>query len=257
MQDGLSQDQIALVLRRAAELDRELGAGCPSGLDDAAVEQAAVEAGISSPAVRRALAEWRAGVLAQAPGRSRHRILGPPTLTVCRTLPGPVSVVEDQLHRFLRAELFDLRRDMGARTTWVRRRSLEATARRAVDRAVNHRLVLRDVNHVDLSIVEQDDDWVLVRVDVDVLALRHAQGTVAGSATFVGSGATAFVAALNGLHPAVLVVGAAGAGVMGAGLWVGSSRYRKRAQELESGLGGVLDRIERGRTRLSGRRGGR
>lgn len=257
MQDGLSQDQIALVLRRAAELDRELGSGCPNGLDDAAVEQAAVEAGISSPAVRRALAEWRAGVLAEEPNRSRRGILGPPALTVCRTLPGPVVMVEEQLHRFLREELFDLRRDMGARTTWVRRRSLEATARRAVDRAVNHRLILRDVNHVELSIVEQDDEWVLVRMNVDVLALRHAQGTVAGSATAVGSGVTAFTAALNGLHPAVLVVGAAGAGVMGAGLWVGSSRYRKRVEELESGLGGVLDRIERRRTRLSGRRGGR
>jgi len=253
----LSQDQIALVLRRAAELDRELGAGCANGLDDAAVEQAAVEAGISSPAVRRALAEWRAGVLAEAPQRPRHRILGPPTLTVCRTVPGPAAVVEGQLHRFLREELFDLRRDMGARTTWVRRRSLEATARRAVDRAVGHRLILRDVNHVDLSVVDQDDEWVLVRLNIDVLAVRHAQGTVAGSATVVGGGVTAFTAALNGLHPAVLMVGAAGAGVMGAGLWIGSSRYRRRVEELESGLGGVLDHIERGRTRLSGRRGGR
>ena len=257
MQDGLSQDQISLVLRRAAELDRELGSGCANGLDDAAVEQAAVEAGISSPAVRRALAEWRAGVLVEPPHRSRHRILGPPTLTVCRTVPGPAAAVEDQLHRFLREELFDLRRDMGARTTWVRRRSLEATARRAVDRAVGHRLILRDVNHVDVSVIDQDDEWVLVRLNVDVLAVRHAQGTVAGSAAVVGGGATAVAAALSGLDPTVLMVGMAGAGVTGAGLWVGSNRYRKRVDELESGLGGVLDRIERGRTRLSGRRGGR
>ncbi|HEX6597410.1 MAG TPA: hypothetical protein VF045_10770, partial [Acidimicrobiales bacterium] len=131
MQNGLSQDDIAVVLRRAAEIDRELGSGSANGLDDAAVEQAAVEAGISSPAVRRALAEWRAGVLEEPSSRTRRRILGPPTLTVCRTVPGPASEVEDHLHRFLNDELFELRRDLGSRTTWIRRRGLEATARRA------------------------------------------------------------------------------------------------------------------------------
>lgn len=257
MQNGLTQDEIALVLRRAAEIDRELGSGGGSGLDDAAVEQAAVEAGISSPAVRRALAEWRAGVLVERPARARRRILGPPTLTVCRAVPGPASVVEGQLHRFLHDELFELRRDLGSRTTWIRRRGLEATARRALDRALSQRMILREVNHVDVSVVDQDDEWVLVRLDLDVVALRHAQGTVAGSATVVGGSVAVGSAAVAGLHPAVLAVSAAGAGVMGAGMWFGSSRYRKQVDELEAGVSGVLDRIERGRHRLSGRRGGR
>ena len=219
MRQGLTQDQIALVLGRAAELDRELASPPDTGLDDTAVEQAAVEAGISSASVRRALAEWRAGVLVEAPGaRPKRYVLGPPTLTVCRSLPGPAAAVEQQLHRFLHDQLFELRRDFGTRTTWIRRRGLEATARRAVDRAVGNRLVLREVNHVDLSVVDEDEEWALVRLDLDVLAHRHAQGTIAGSATAVGGGVAVGTAAVAGLHPALLAASAAGAGVMGLSL---------------------------------------
>src|SRR5262249_16119522 len=64
MRDGLTQDQVALVLRRAADLDRHLGQTAPEPtLDPAAVEQAAIEAGISRAAVRRALAELHSGLL--------------------------------------------------------------------------------------------------------------------------------------------------------------------------------------------------
>src|SRR5439155_6738581 len=138
MQDGLTQDQVSLVLRRAAELDQQFGLPGEAGIDEATLEQAAVEAGLSPDAVRRALAELRSGLL--EPARPRHRgVLGEPTLTLCRTVPGPTAAVEHQISRFLLDQLFELRRDRGTRTTWVRRRGLEASARRAIDRAVQRR----------------------------------------------------------------------------------------------------------------------
>jgi hypothetical protein len=255
VQERLNQDQIALVLQRAAALDHDLGSGhTRGGLDEAAVEEAAVEAGLSLPAVRRALAEYRAGLLEETPHRSR-RLLGPATLVETRTVPGPADAVEHHLHRFLLQELFELRRDHGSRTTWIRRRSLEATARRAIDRAVQRRLVLHEVNHIDVSVLDNGDPWVLVRLDVDVLAARHAQGKVLGSGAVVGSGMAVGTAAAAFSHPVFLVAAGAGAGVAGVGHWAGTRLYRNRVAEIESGLDGILDHLERGdRSRLRGRR---
>jgi hypothetical protein len=184
---SLTQSQVALVLRRAAELDRDLGSiGPEAGLDAAAVEQAALEAGLSRVAVRRALAELQAGLL-EDPVRTPRGILGPPTFELSRTVPGPADRVERQLHAFLQDQLFEMRRDMGRRTTWIRRRGLEATTRRVIDRAVQRRLILREVNHLDVCLLDEED-WVLVRLEVDVLAVRHAQGKVTGAATVAGGG---------------------------------------------------------------------
>ena len=129
MPDGssLTQDQIALVLRRAAELDRDLGSiGPAGGLSPEAVEEAAVEAGLSRVAVRRALAELQSGLL-QTPARPARSLLGPPTFELSRAVPGPPERVERQLHAFLRDQLFEMRRDMGSRTTWIRRRAALST----------------------------------------------------------------------------------------------------------------------------------
>ncbi|HEX5366494.1 MAG TPA: hypothetical protein VFW63_07515, partial [Acidimicrobiales bacterium] len=67
----LSGDEVARVLRRAAEIDA-VEARTEVGLDPAALEEAAQEVGLSPAAVRRAVAELRAGALPAAPtGRRR------------------------------------------------------------------------------------------------------------------------------------------------------------------------------------------
>ena len=261
VQERLNQDQIAIVLRRAAELDRDIGTPGSGGLDEAAVEQAAVEAGLSLPAVRRALAEYRAGLLPEERAgegsvrRKARGLLGPATLVVTRTVPGPAQAVERHLHRFLHDELFELRRDHGSRTTWIRRRSLEATARRAIDRAVQRRLILREVNNIDVCVFDDGEPWVVVRLDVDVLAARHAQGKVSGTAAVAGGGLTVGTAAVAINDPIFLLAVSAGAGLVGIGHWAGGRLYRNRVSEIESGLNGVLDRLERGeQSRSHGRR---
>lgn len=250
MPDGprLTQNQIALVLQRAAELDRDLGPiGPAGGLGAAAVEEAAMEAGLSRVAVRRALAELQAGLL-ETPVHKPRGLLGPATFEMSRTVPGPAGRVERQLHAFLKDQLFEMRRDRGLRTTWIRRRGLEATTRRAVDRAVQRQLILREVNHLDVSLLDEED-WVLVRLEVDVLAVRHAQGKVTGAATVAGAGMAMGTAAAAGLHPVFVLTATAGLGMAGAGHWMGTRLYRRRVGELEAGLAGVLDRLERGERR--------
>jgi hypothetical protein len=85
---------------------------------------------------------------------------------------------------------------------------------------------------------------VLVRLDVDVLPMRHAQGTIAGSSALVGGGMAVGGLAGVGMDPMFLLLGGVGAGVAGLGHLLGRSVYRNRVGEIESALGGVLDRVE-------------
>ena len=91
---GINEQEVALVLRRAAELDLSLGGPGP-GLDVATVEESAVEAGLSRPSVQRALAELRMGALQGTGEVARpRRLLGRATVTVRRTVPGPDAQVK-------------------------------------------------------------------------------------------------------------------------------------------------------------------
>ena len=243
----LSQEEVALVLRRAAELDRDASCRPGTGLDLAALEQVATEAGITPQSVRRALAELRAGVLDQ-PAIGRRRWLGAPALVLCRTVRGPGAAVALQLHRFLARELFELRRDLGERTLWVPRRGLEARMRRTIDRGVQRRLILREVQHVELSVVDEPGsggERVLVRLEIDVRAMRRTQGRVSGAAAAAGGGVAAVGAGVAGLDPVLFVTTAAGAGIVAGGHRVAAAFYRNRVGDIESGVAGVLDRLER------------
>lgn len=249
MDGGLTQDQVALVLRRAAELDREAACQPGTGLDAATLELAAVEAGISPQSVRRALAELRAGVL-EPHGEAAKRLtrLGARTLTMCRTVPGPASSVEQSVHRFLVRELFELRRDFGDRTSWMPKQGLASRVQRQVDRSVQRRLILRDVEGVVVSVVEEpgsDGGRVLVRLDIDVAAARRLHAWITGSAVAAGGGVALLGLAAMGPDPALLLTTGAGAGIAGFGQRIGSAVYRDRVGDLESAVDGVLDRLER------------
>ncbi|MFN2506144.1 MAG: hypothetical protein ABR540_18330 [Acidimicrobiales bacterium] len=247
MAGDLNQEQIALVLRRAAELDRETACPPGTGLDEISLEHAAVEAGISPLSVRRALAELRAGVLDRPEGR-RRQWLGAATLTICRVVPGPASAVEEQLHQFLRRELFEVKRDFGDRTSWTQRKGLDARVRRSVDRGIARRLILREVQNVDLSVVEEPRSGgqrILVRLDVDVRAAQKAQGAVSATAAGTGLAVTLLGVAALGPDPGLIFTTAAGAGFAGVGHRVGATVYRHRTEDVESAVDGVLDRLER------------
>ncbi len=161
----LTQEQIARVLCRAAELDR--GQGEDDCLDSAAVEAAAIEAGLSSTSVCQALAELRVGALEPVlPGRSG--LLGPPSLTVKRVVPGPRSSVEGAVRAWLSGQLFEQRRHFDDRELWARREGVVASVRRSLD--LNHRLALNGVRQLEYALAAppDGDGQVVVRLQADV-----------------------------------------------------------------------------------------
>ncbi|HEX3622663.1 MAG TPA: hypothetical protein VHT97_10135 [Acidimicrobiales bacterium] len=248
--DRLDEDQIALVIRRATELDGQTLAG-QSGLDLVLLEQAAVEAGLSRQSVRRAVAELRAGTLAVEPGDSGHRRrarLGPSTVTVDRCVPGPAAEVDAILRQFLQRELFHLQRDLGAHSAWSRRQDVGARVRISYDKSIHRRLRLRDAEHVDIAVVEEpgsDGRLVVVKMAVDVRPLRRVHRVALGKGVVAGGALAAVgLAVLTTPEALVAMPVAAGAGVA-AGHAIGSSRYRSLVDEVTVALEGFLDGIER------------
>jgi hypothetical protein len=246
--DRLDDEQIALVIRRASELDGQSPTRQP-GLDLELLEEAAVEAGLSRESVRRAVAELRAGALAvDAGGRSRRTALAP-TLTVSRCLPGPFGAVDDILRRFLAKEQFHLLRDFGTSSTWTRRQDVGARVRIQYDKSIHRRLVLREAEQVEMAVVEEPGDrgMVMVKLTVDVQPLRRAHRVALGKGVSAGVAVAGVGLVMFGMPEAIFVVPAAtGAGVA-LGHRRGVAHYRNMVAEVETALEGFLDSVERRR----------
>lgn len=245
--DRLDDEQIALVIRRASELDGQSPAGQP-GLDLEVLEEAAVEAGLSRESVRRAVAELRAGALAIDTGAPvRRTALGPPSLTVSRCLPGPFAEVDGILRRFLAKEQFHLRRDFGTSSTWIRRQDVGARVRVQYDRSVHRRLLLRDAEQVELAVVEEPGDrgMVMVKLTVDVQSLRRAHRVAVGKGASAGAVVAGAALVVLSMPVEAVAVPAVLAGGVALGHRRGVSHYRDMVADVETALEGFLDGVER------------
>ena len=255
--ERLSDEETALVLRRAAELDHGLPA--PSGgLDPATLEEVAVEAGLSRQSVRQALAELRVGAL--EPGRPDQAAkvparLGPAKVVVRRHLPVPAGEAEACVREFLERQLFQVRRDVGGRSLWTPREDLKASVQRSVDSHVQRKLVLGDVCEVHLAVVGEhgsEPARSLVNVELDVREVRRAHGAWVATGGVTGAGAVLLSAALAGLAPITLITVPVAAGAVVAGHRLGSGLYRRRVRDLQTAVHGLLDGLERGAGRRPG-----
>jgi len=245
--DRLDDEQIAQVLRRASELDRQSPSG-QAGLDLVLLEEAAVEAGLSRESVRRAVAELRAGALSIGGDPPAGRAgLGSTSLTVARCVPGPHGAVNDIMRRFLAMEQFHLRRDFGINSRWTRRQDVGARVRVQYDKSIHRRLLLRDAEEVEIAVVAEPGDrgMVMVRVAVDVKPLRRAHRVAVGQGAGVGVTAAAVGLGLLGMPEAIVVVPAATASGVAIGHRIGVNRYRSSVDQLETALEGFLDSVER------------
>lgn len=246
--ERLDDEQIALVIRRASELDGQSPEAQP-GLDLALLEEAAVEAGLSRASVRRAVAELRAGALVAGdatPGRRRGAM--PATVTVSRCVPGPAPAVDAIMRRFLSKEQFHPRRDLGNRSSWGRRHDVAARVWMQVDKSLRGRLLLSDFEQVELAMAEEPGGggmvMVSLTVDVHALARTHRQAVGAGAGAGLAVAGLAVVAALGMPEALVVVPGAAGAGAA-VGHRLGARHVRAGIDDLTTRLEGFLDGVER------------
>jgi hypothetical protein len=245
----LSEQEVALVLRRAAELDLAVDGG-GLALDSATVEESAVEAGLSRQSVQTALAELRLGVLQPTPPRTpARRVLGAATVTVRRTVPGPEARVRSRLRSHLDRELFRVRRERGDQASWARRDDLGASVRRTVDKTVRKRLAFNDVRRMEVGVAAEPGTGgrrVLVVLQADVSRICRDRGAFVATSGTVGAALTAGSLLLGAfVDPVALLSAPLGAGTAVAGYGVGVRYYRKRVEGIETALEAVLDDLER------------
>lgn len=244
-EDRLTDEEVARVLRRAAELDPG-SAPQEGGLPVAAVESAAAEVGLEPAAVRRAVAELRAGALDDVSG---------PRFVVCaRVVPGEVEASLASVGRYLAGQAFVRARDRGNEEVWRPREDWLAGLRRTFDVAAAIRL--KDVDEVVVHAV-QVEGGTLVRLVARLqgaVAAAPAVGTGVG-ATVGGAGA-GFLGLVTG-DPALLfaVLGAVpGGAALGAVGWrVGRAARARGRGKVADALDGMLDELERGRQPGAGR----
>jgi hypothetical protein len=238
----LSGDEVALVLHRAAEIEAATErSGAADSYDADVIEQAADEVGLSPAAVRQAVAELRAGALPEpAAGTQGRRALGSRFVTQQRLVGQPPTAVHSTVDRFLRSQMFELRRRSGDRAVFRPRRDLVASLRRGLDFAGAIKLEgLRTVSLVATPV----DRRTLVRIQAELASSRAtvvagAAGTGAAVTLLMGLGGA--LAAEPGLMLAAVPAGAAvGAG----GAKVAGGRWRKRRDDLDEVLAALLDRL--------------
>lgn len=262
--DGLTQAELAAVLRRAAQLDAEGPLPVPSDrLDPAVVEAAAIEAGLSPASVRRAMAEVLHPDESLALYQERG-LLPARQLVFVREVPGAVDEVEEQVDRFLRRQLFERRRLFADGSKWAPRSGWGANIKRGLD--PGGRLALKQVRSVEvtLSAVQPSSaaatssdtaedapevaaPSVLVRLIVDISKVRSIHSAwLAGGAAGGGAviGATGLAVGLDPLS--ILALPAAG-GLTVGGHYIGRHGASKEADTIHTGVAGFLDRLEHDR----------
>jgi hypothetical protein len=237
----LTSDEVALVLRRAAEIEAAADrAGGADGYEPAAVEEAAREVGLSPAAVRQAVAELRVGALPTQADTGRARAATSRTVAHQRLVATSPDAVHAAVDRFMRTQMFELRRRSGDRALYRQRSDLVASLRRGLDFAGAIKLEgLRTVGVV----VTPADDRTLVRVEAELASSRA--NVVAGAAA-VGSAVTlttGLVGALLAEPGLVIAALPAGAVVGGGGMRVAGSRWRKRRDDVAEVLAALLDRL--------------
>jgi hypothetical protein len=240
----LTRDEVARVLHRASEIEAAAdGAATGDHYDAEAVEQAAVEVGLSPAAVRQAVAELRVGVLpAEVPaGRlDRSRIATSRFVAQQRLVDRRPEAVHAAVDRFLRSQMLELRRRSADRALYRPRRDLVASLRRGLDFAGAIKLDgIRTVS----ALATPADERTLVRVEAELASSRAnvvagAAGTGAGVALLMGIGGA--LAAEPGL---VIAAVPAGAAVGAGGLRIAGGGGGGGGGEGEEGVGGVPDRI--------------
>ena len=240
---SLSEEEVALVLRRASELQAQRSHPPGTELDVAAVVEIGREVGLDPAAVRQAAQEVRTG-LVPVPAPARRGLLPPDTLTLARRVPGEIGSVSQQVGDWLHSQWFEPCRTPSVGVgVWRPRTGFIADVRRSVD--LDGRLGLRGVRELKVTMTPEGDDQVLVRFDVDLRDYRLGLvgGLVAAPAA-TGAGLGVLLAALLNDPLWFAAFGGGGGALAAAGLAGAHRAQRARREGVGEVLAGLLDRLQ-------------
>lgn len=249
----LTHAQLERVIRRASDLQFRASSSVAETLDASEVIRIGEEVGLEPRYVRQAVAEIQAEALVPQAQEDRglgRRLGGSAIVRASRVVPGSRDEVERNLERYLKErELLKPVRSRTGRSLWEPAGGLLSSMRRVMD-VGGHGYVLASAKRIQVAIEALEPGWSLVTLTADASNQRNE--ALAGGMTGLGLAgigtATGLIVATGGAALAIVGGVTLFTGGLSLGVVVGRRQTRKKRQQLELALHGVLDRLERGET---------
>jgi hypothetical protein len=234
VQPEFDREATERILRRAVRLGEPEAVA--DGISARALVEAAEELGVDPGGVLQAMSEERLGLLDERRSRA-DRLVGPPTVSATRLIPGSPQQVLDRADGWLRRAC-SLRRQRRSATSaeYTRRSDVAAGLQRAF-RSISGQEDLRRVNRLRVQVRAVDGERCVVALVADLSGERTA--ALVGGGGVAGAGATVSVVEALAWSPwvwlGVPASLAAGVGIMAA--------RANGLSDVEIALAGALDRI--------------
>lgn len=246
---GLPGRQLERIIRRAVELQFEVGEGRDDRIPEGEVIRIGREVGLDPQYVRRALAEYRTGALAGETPWEPDRlstVLGPNVLRATRTVPGRPEELQRTLEDHFRSrESLQAVRRLPGISLWEPAGGVLSAAQRALNvHGLGYQLAR--ARSMEVAITEVGEDRSLVTLTADV---RNVRADSAWGWVFLGFLAIfappLLLGPLTELSRDVLL--GLGVGVGGALALTGTRRnVRRETGRIRLVMEGLLDRLEAG-----------
>jgi hypothetical protein len=247
----LNRTAIERVLARAAELHNAEGLGDPTDVvSETQLLEIAREVGLSLASVRQAIAEERTRIAIDTTNETGWltRVAGPGIVSATRVVYGRSADVMAALDTWMqREECLQVQRRFSDRVVWEARMDWFNTIRRGLKLGGRSYQLCR-AESVAATVIQIDDERVLVRLDADVTPKRTTQARIggvaaAGGVAFAGSLITIGVVA----HAALMALAFASLIPVGLGGFAGYAALRQHrglVARMQLSLEQALDRLE-------------
>lgn len=238
------RDAAERIIRRAVELAEDGPTGS-DGISQLALVEAADELGVDRGVVLRAVSEERLGLLREQ-DVAVDRLVGPPLVVASSLVPGRPEDALELVDTWLRRiGAFRRRRHRGASAEYTRRSDVAASVQRAV-RSLTGEGDLRRVHLLRVDACAVDDDRCLVSLVADLS--KERRWALVGGSGVAGTGSVVSSAFALGdmFGPGAMSwwwLGVPASMAAGAGILVARA---SGLDDVEAGLGGVLDRVAAG-----------
>jgi hypothetical protein len=240
--DRVTPEEVALVFRRAAELEAAGVRGDGGGmLDDRALEDIGREVGLSPGSIRAALAELRGGALTPAPAVTWG------TVSASRAVPGSAGDVLAAVDDEARRNQLGVVRRIGDATVWGRSRGASAAIARSLRGRRHHPLLALKELRATVVEVPSRPEVIRVRLEGSLVFPWRLLSPRGQALSMIGVGGGVLLA-MAANSPTVPDWHYDVTGVLGAvaGTGVGLRSYRRTVMATESALDAFLDRLASG-----------